>query len=104
MLLDAFARAHACACACAARERSYIRVKTLLGFPREKRHSVTERGVLLMQPHDREIAMRCEETGFEEELLGAVRRHEFLLEASTLLELLIFSRLFNNRLSRGSDR
>jgi len=36
-----------------------------------------------MQPHDRKIAMRYEETGTEEiQLLDVVRRHEFLLELS----------------------
>lgn len=47
--------------------RVYIRVKILSEFLRVKRRSVSERGVLLMQPHDRAIAMRREETGSEED-------------------------------------
>lgn len=47
--------------------RIYIRVKTLGVSSRETAFGYCERRVLLMQPHDREIAMRYEETETEED-------------------------------------
>ncbi|KAG7190829.1 hypothetical protein KM043_006896 [Ampulex compressa] len=43
------------------------RVNTLGGLLDEERHSGTERKVLLMQPHDRKIAMRRRKSGSKED-------------------------------------